>query len=321
MRAVTLCLVAAILTGCGVRKLIISHGDTVAQWYVDDLFDLNAQQKAIAEKEIAATWQWMRCDGLHQLAANLGDFVSRYRQHGLDPTLVDWTETKITLLRKELSDRVTPGYAGVLLSLNSPQWQHYLEQMQESAEERTKLLALGDEEFVAAHREAYFERLSRWYGQVDESHQEGIYMAFATTKPNLRRWHEYWLGSVHHVHRSFVRLAGRDKQLQMATTLLSEWLADPITVKDPAHRAGYRQLREGWKQRWLKLDKALQNQHRKFFVDNLASLQADLSASALPKSQCPSLAVNAFTPRKPLMLVDRRQSAQLQRDHKAQYRR
>jgi hypothetical protein len=226
-------LAVLLLGGCVVR-VVYNQLDWLALWYVEDYFDLDPAQEEQARQMIGRTISWHRETQLPRYAA-----LTRTVLNGMDPPVepafLGARYSEVVGLWDELLRQVAPDFAGLLQSLSDEQVDELFENLAEENRDLAEdFSGVSREERRAKQDKAIIKAFKRFTGKL--SPEQEILVRTRTSR--LHDLSADWLKRREAWQQEFrAVMAGRKSDPQFAGRI-----ADLLLNPNQFDSAGYRQL-------------------------------------------------------------------------------
>jgi predicted DNA-binding protein YlxM (UPF0122 family) len=158
-----------LLTACGVAGLAYNNAPTVVSYYVDDWFDLTAEQSAWLKPRVTKLVDWHRQNELPTYRNLLADVQSRVAQN--QNTLND--VAKLYSISRQAVDRVTiqamPDMVAFLQKIEPSQIAFIEKKFAAENQKLAKDIKQPETERRAKRLERFTERFEGWMGTLSEA--------------------------------------------------------------------------------------------------------------------------------------------------------
>lgn len=176
------------LTGCS-SGLIYRNLSWITPWYIDNLVELDKQQRQELKTLVNSTLTWHKVDELPRYVAFLQDYIDQSDQT-IDLQAVQKAQKFLELTLDNLQSQVLDGALPIFFSLNDKQKEQFWRNMQKrQTDYDEKYLGRSDKEYQLQLEARYLSNLENCLGSLTDQ-QEAI---IASTLKNLQRNDQGWL--------------------------------------------------------------------------------------------------------------------------------
>lgn len=281
MRYLPLFFLTLSLSTCTFTGLVLSQGDRLILWYLDDYFDLNGVQTQAAKKYLSEYWFRIRCDQslrfqmeLNQIADQSLNTAAPIFATNVENFLNVW---KIRVLRPML-----PFASKFLTSMTSEQWQNFNEEMQDKMKSLREKIALPPQEYLEAREESSRDRLEQFYGSIKDNDFLSVKPLLMTPQKQLAHWLTLRESRLTTMLKFFRQKPAERKIYQR----LDQWLMEPDELVEPKLRPGSSKLRKKWYQKMAEINSRMPRLNRIYFSKYLKSFGQDIAESKPESGDC-----------------------------------
>lgn len=189
-RAVLVVLIAAQLSGCGV-KLVYNNLDRFARWNMSDYVDLNEEQQAYFDAEVDALLYWHRTHHLPEYADLLETLPTTFSD-GADLDEILWISERMFVWYEQLEARLVPIAVEIMLSLEDRQVAELPRRLERDNTELEEEEAGLDADAIARRwQREYIDGFKRLVGRL--TREQKAYLAAQSVDyiPQYTLWADY----------------------------------------------------------------------------------------------------------------------------------
>jgi len=190
LRACLLLLLLNVAGGCSV-KLAYNNLDRFARWGVSDYVDMNKEQRAYFDAQVAQLLYWHRTQQLPEYVDLLKTLSVTFAD-GTDLTEIRGIGDRMYLWYEEIEDRLVPIATEMLLSLDEEQVARLPEKFERDNEELAEDEAgLAETELQQRWLEEYRDGMSRFTGRLDKPQLDYLAAQSVNYIPQYELWADY----------------------------------------------------------------------------------------------------------------------------------
>jgi hypothetical protein len=268
------------LAGCGSLRFGYQHADTLLLAALDRYFDLDAEQKQLAQHRIEVLLAWHRATQLQEYSALLREAREKIR----GPVTADEVlafEAKVRPRLAALAERTAPDIAQLALTLRPRQLAHMRERWAEDDEEfRAASADGGPDELAKLQVRRFIKGAGFWLRELSREQKALVRAAFAQRegadrfrKEERERRRREWLAVLEGIR-------SEHPNPRAATERVRAFLAGLADPPDPLRRAEASALRRSTAELIAALVNAATPEQRAELGEKLEGLAGDFNALA-----------------------------------------
>lgn len=244
-----------LLSACSMRGVLFNFAETLAVVRLDQMFDLTSEQKNQASLKIEEFFRWFKGEKRNELVRILTGLKSDWAD-GLSQDEYSRFRASLRAILLDAGMKLGNLFTPMAGSLSEKQLDHFAEFLEESNEDRQKLVDSKD--YSTNRREELKENSERWYGEITDAQLDEI-ANFSRGKEGLMRYLEQRRASQKYVV-DYMR-AHRSDPSKM-NELLRLLFEDPGRLRPSSMREEYEKMRSEWSMVWVKTDALMTSDQR-----------------------------------------------------------
>lgn len=182
--------VMALAAGCSTIRFSYNQGDTLLYWWINSYVDFDAQQAAIAKRDISGLFQWHRQTQLRDYAALLGSFQQKLAGNPSQADLIQGYR-EIRVRGERLAQRAVPELTTLALSITPAQIANIDKKFKAKNDEyRRKFMSGSVEKRQRARCKKSMEQLEQWFGRFSNEQEATLRRACELRPLDNQQWLE-----------------------------------------------------------------------------------------------------------------------------------
>ncbi len=268
-----------ILAACS-SSLFYNRIDTVARWYIGNLVTLDETQQASLSDWLERALAWHRGTELKRYQQFLNDLSARIAS-GPDAAIFPATLSQAEVFRGELSGRLAPEAADLMLTLKPQQVSELFRNLEEhDTEELDEERERTDAERQKRRTAGLTKAMERWTGSATPEQKAIIQRTVSEMiAAHLLGENDEWLASRQAWRAEVGKALAAGKQ---GKPRLEALLSEPEKTYTAAHRAAQTAERREFLDLVTELDTTLTDKQRATLARKITELATDLGTLARP---------------------------------------